>query len=367
MNTKFGYTTGTYAAAAAKAALSKLLDGKVLEKIEITLPDNVKAKIPINSIKKITGSVKCSVIKESIEEADVTHNMEIFAQVSFREDEQIIIDGGVGVGRITKPGLQLPIGQAAINPVPREMIASAIKELTARGVNIIISAPKGEEIASKTTNARLGIMGGISIIGTTGIMKPKSLASFKQTILEQLKFCKVNNFKEVIITPGNISEKAMQTHFRKRFQNHQIVQSGDYLGFTLKHVLKMNLPFLLAGHPGKIAKVLSGHFQTHYSNSPPANKAVIDFLKDKIDSEILKEIKESPTVEGIANILIKCNKGELLNTLAGVIEEKIKNYLKTDLPIPILLFNMSKELIGFSITGSKWINSEHKIELHSDT
>ncbi len=352
----FGYTTGTYATAAAKAALKTLLNTNEVKEIEIALPDRTKAIIEINCITKYKNYIKGSVIKKSVEGADVTNNMEIIAQVSLREDNQIIINGGKGVGRITKPGLQLPVGEAAINPVPRKMISSAIRELTNRGVNVLISVPKGEIIAAQTTNARLGILGGISIIGTTGIMKPKSLSSFKLTIFEQLKFCKKNRFNEIIITPGNISEKGMRIHFRDKFQDQQIVQSGDFLGFTLKHTAKMNLPFILAGHPGKLAKVLSGYFQTHYSNSPPANDNVINLLKNKIEDHILKEIKKSTTVEGIINILRKYNKSELLNNLGSAIENEIQRYLKTNIPIPIILFNMNKEIIGFSRAGEEWIN-----------
>lgn len=355
MTEKFSYTTGTYAAAATKAALKTLLNGDNFEEIDITLPDNIKAKVSINRKNKTQDYARCSVIKKSIEKADVTHNMEIIAQVSFREDNQINIDGGVGVGRITKPGLQLPIGEAAINPVPRKMILSSIRELTDRGINVLISVPNGAEIAAKTTNARLGIIGGISIIGTTGIMKPKSLSSFKQTIFEQLRFCKKNRFKEIIITPGNISEQAMQTHFRDNFQDHQLVQSGDYLGFALKHAYKMKFSIILAGHPGKLAKVLSGHFQTHHLKSPAANKAVLNFFKNKIEYALLNELKESPTVEGMINILQKNDKRELFNDLAETIEKKIQAYLKkTDLPVPTLLFNMNRELIGISKTGKKW-------------
>lgn len=356
MNNKFSYTTGTYAAAAAKAALKKLLGENFLEDVEIKLPANEKTIIPVNYTKKNQDYAECSVTKKSIEEADVTNNMEIIARVSFREDDQIVIDGGEGVGRITKPGLQLPIGEAAINPVPRKMIFSSIRELTHSGVNVLISVPTGEEISAKTTNARLGIIGGISIIGTTGIMKPKSLASFKQTIVEQLRFCKKNRFKEIIITPGNISEQAMQKNFKDKFQDHQIVQSGDYLGFTLKNAYKMKFSIILAGHPGKLAKVLSGHFQTHYTKSPAANKAVLGFLKNKIEDAVLKELKESPTVEGMIEVLQKQNKKELFNNLAETIEKKIQAYLKTDLPVPTLLFNMNRELVGKSNTGAKWVD-----------
>jgi len=358
MAEKFSYTTGTYAAAAAKAALITLLGSRdEIGEVEITLPNGEKALIPVGNVERGENFARCSVVKESVEEADVTHNMEINATVSLRDDGEIIIDGGEGIGRITKKGLQLPVGEAAINPVPRKMITSSLRESTSRGLDVIISAPKGEEIAAATYNSRLGIMGGISIIGTTGIMKPKSLASFKQTILQQLRFSRENGFKEIVITPGNISEEAMMLHFGEKISRDQVVQSGDYLGFTLKHAYEMALPFLLAGHPGKLAKVLTGHFQTHFSKSPPANGAVIQLLTGKVSNEVVSEMEESPTVEGITTVLQEHQRVDLLNDLADAIEERVQEYLQTDKPIPILLFNMHRELIGSSKAGAEWAAS----------
>lgn len=355
MGKRFGYTTGTYAAAAAKAALSTLLNGKDLRKIEIILPRGEKALIPVNSIERSGDSVRCGVVKKSVDRTDVTHNLEVFAQVSFREDDRIVIDGGAGIGRVTKKGLQIPIGEAAINPVPREMIRCSLRELTFRGVDVVITAPKGEDLAAATHNPRLGITGGISIIGTTGIMRPKSLASFKSTILQQLNLCRENGVKEVVITPGNISEEAILRHFGDRVRKDEIVQSGDFLGFTLRHAHRMTLRFILAGHPGKLAKVMGGYFQTHYSKSPQANDFILQFLEGKVGDALLREMRESPTVEGVTSILQRHYRGELLCGIAGAIEERVKRYLKTTSPIPVLLFNMNKELIGFSKKGSEWV------------
>jgi len=355
MEKRFGYTTGTYAAAAAKGALAILLGGKDIKEIGVTLPDGVKAVIPLRLNERTGDYVQCAVIKRSVEETDATHNMEILASVSLREDDSIIIEGGPGIGRITKKGLQLPVGDAAINPVPRKMICSSIRELSSRGVDVRISVPRGEEVAALTCNPRLGIIGGISIIGTTGIMRPKSMPSFKKTILQQLNFCMENGIKEIVITPGNISEDAMLIHFGDRVSKDRIVQSGDFLGFTLSHAYRIGLTFLLAGHPGKLGKVLGGYFQTHYTSSPPANAGVIKLLQDKVSDDVLKEMEESPTVEGITAILIERHYGTMLNGIAEVIEEKVKGYLGTDSCIPVLLFNMKKELIGASEAGMRWI------------
>ncbi|MBI3814024.1 MAG: cobalamin biosynthesis protein CbiD [Nitrospinae bacterium] len=354
MGKEFAYTTGTYATAAAKAALYILLNGKEIKEIEVILPKGEKALISINCIEKFSDGVRCGVVKRSVEKMDATHNLEIFANISLREDNQIVIDGGVGIGRVTKKGLQLPVGEAAINPVPRRMIHYSLRELTSQGVNVVISAPKGEEAAASTYNQRLGIIGGISILGTTGIMSSKSSVSFKETILQHLSFCQKNGIEEIVITPGNISEDAMLDYFGDNIRKEQIVQSGDFLGFTLKHACRMGFKFILSGHPGKLAKVMGGYFQTHYSRSPQANDYVIQFLKGKVSDELIEEMKESPTVEGITAILQQHQKGELLNDIAEAIEERVEEFLKTESPIPILLFNMDKKLIGASKSGLKW-------------
>lgn len=181
------------------------------------------------------------------------------------------------------------------------------------------------------------------------------MPSFKKTILQQLNFCMENGIKEVVITPGNISEDAMLMHFGDRVSKDRIVQSGDFLGFTLSHAYRIGLTFLLAGHPGKLGKVLGGYFQTHYSISPPANAGVIKLLQDRISDDVLREMEESTTVEGITSILIERHYGIMLNDIAEVIEEKVKRYLKTESGVPVLLFNMKKDLIGASKTGMTWI------------
>jgi cobalt-precorrin-5B (C1)-methyltransferase len=354
----YGYTTGTYAAAAAKGALATLLGNADLKEVSVPLPnsDHPPAVIKVTAKKTSPTTAQCSVVKVSVEDNDATNKLTITAMVSLRSDTDIIIDGAAGIGRVTKAGLQLHVGQAAINPVPRKMITAVVRELTSKGVDVIISAPKGIKAAEATYNSRLGIMGGLSIIGTTGIMRAKSAESFKDTIRAQIKFCKKNNFDNIIITPGNISEDAMLARFKDRVAKDHIIQSGDHLGFTLKLAKDAGLTLVLAGHPGKLGKTLNKDFQTHFSKAGPANEAIINLLKRNIPKKIITMMTESPTVEGITGILISNGLAPHLDTLAEAIENEVKIFLTDGADIPTLLFNMDKELIGTSRAGRKWTN-----------
>ncbi|MGI0030787.1 MAG: cobalt-precorrin-5B (C(1))-methyltransferase CbiD, partial [Nitrososphaeraceae archaeon] len=209
-----GYTTGTCAAAATKAALSTLVNGEKLSKVNVSLPKDKQIRIDIAWIKhEGDKAVTAAVIKDGGDDPDVTNGAEVCVTVSLLEtSNKIVIDGGMGVGRVTKPGLGLEIGKAAINPTPLRMINHAIEEILNQkknkryGLSVIISVPKGEEIARKTDNPRLGIIGGISILGTTGIVIPYSTASFAASIRQSIDVSRAMGSDSVILTTGGRSE-----------------------------------------------------------------------------------------------------------------------------------------------------------------
>lgn len=221
-----GYTTGTCAAAATKAALSALVNGEKLVKVNVSLPKDKHIVIDIAWIKyENKKSVTAAVIKDGGDDPDVTNGAEIWSTVSMLEtSNKIIIDGGMGVGRVTKPGLGLEIGKAAINPIPLKMINQAIDEIMGQqqknryGLSIIISVPKGEEIAKKTDNPRLGIIGGISILGTTGIVIPYSTASFAASIRQSIDVSKAMGSDSVILTTGGRSEEFARAIFETQLR-----------------------------------------------------------------------------------------------------------------------------------------------------
>src|SRR2546425_9087244 len=234
-----GYTTGTTATAATKGALYALIE-KPVEQVTVSLPKGRTAMLRIAWTRIDSGKATCAAIKDGGDDPDATHGAEICSTVSFSNNTgQIIVDGGKGVGRVTKPGLGLEMGRAAINPTPKKMLEQAVREvandqLRKHGVNVVISVPKGEEIAKKTDNPRLGILGGISILGTTGIVLPYSTASFAASIRQSLDVVIAMGTDTVVLTTGGRSEDFAKELFGKSLPDHSFVQMGDFAGYAIK-------------------------------------------------------------------------------------------------------------------------------------
>ena len=213
MSLRSGYTTGSCATAAARAATIGLFQGNIPDEVEINTPIGVTLCVKILDKQLSQYTSECSVQKDAGDDPDITHGCKIHARVERNDINTIEIDGGEGVGRITKPGLQVAIGQAAINPVPRRMIEHAVREVVGEGtgVKIIISVPNGKLLAEKTFNFRLGIVGGISIIGTTGIVRPMSEDAFKHSLLCGLDIARGYGYETVVFVPGNIGERSIHS------------------------------------------------------------------------------------------------------------------------------------------------------------
>ena len=236
-----GYTTGTCAAGATKAATYTLLKREKLSRIAVTLPKGQSAHINIAWINDNSeNAVTAAVIKDAGDDPDVTDGAEICSTVSLLEDSMdIIVKGGNGVGIVTKPGLGLEIGKAAINKVPMSMIHQAVIEVigsiqTNYGISVVISVSKGEEIAKKTDNPRLGILGGISILGTTGIVIPYSTSSFAASIRQSIDVSFAMKSFCVVLTTGGRSEDFARELFHDDIPDHSYIQIGDFVGYSIK-------------------------------------------------------------------------------------------------------------------------------------
>lgn len=264
---RLGYTTGSCAAAAAKAAAYMLLTGRRMERAALTTPRGVRLELPVREIRMEPGAVSCAVEKDSGDDPDVTRGTLVFAAVSRTEGTGVTIDGGAGVGRVTKPGLDQPVGAAAINSVPRRMIREGVEEIQALtddhgGLSVVISVPEGEALAKKTFNPRLGIVGGISILGTTGIVEPMSERALVETIRVELRQRRAAGADYALLTPGNYGSDFIREGLG--LDPALVVQCSNFLGDALD--LCRELGFrgaLLAGHIGKLVKVGGGMLNTH--------------------------------------------------------------------------------------------------------
>ncbi|OEF97998.1 cobalt-precorrin-5B (C(1))-methyltransferase CbiD [Desulfuribacillus alkaliarsenatis] len=260
-----GYTTGTCAAAATRAAIERLLGNDVTE-VTITLPNGEQVRIPV-AFAKIEGTTaKAGVIKDAGDDPDVTNNMCIQSEVQLHTggNQEIVITGGEGIGKVTKPGLSVPVGEYAINPVPRQMIMQQAQELLSSGMGatITLSAPEGAKIANKTLNPKLGIIGGISILGTTGIVRPMSEEAYLDSLIPQIHQAIAMGQSVIALTPGGMGEKKLLS---LGVNSDAIVQTSNFIGAMIKECAKHEQirGILLFGHIGKLIKVSAGIFHTH--------------------------------------------------------------------------------------------------------
>lgn len=264
---RMGYTTGSCAAAAAKAAAYMLMTGRRKEKIRIDTPKGIALNLDVLEIRMGENSVSCAIRKDSGDDPDATRGTLVFARVTRTETPGIVIDGGKGIGRVTKPGLDQPVGAAAINSVPRRMIRENLEEVCGLtdyrgGLSAVISVPDGERLAEKTFNPRLGIVGGISILGTTGIVEPMSEQALVDTIRVELRQRRENGADYILLTPGNYGADYIREGIG--IDPEIAVLTSNYIGDSLD--LCRELGFrgaLLIGHIGKLVKIAGGMLNTH--------------------------------------------------------------------------------------------------------
>ncbi|MFA7572456.1 MAG: cobalt-precorrin-5B (C(1))-methyltransferase CbiD [Lutispora sp.] len=256
-----GYTTGSCAAGAAKAAAIMLEKNEIRDYVEIDTPAGIPLRLKVNNQEIHGDGASCSITKDGGDDPDATDGMEIHALVKKREDGLNVIDGGEGIGRIMRKGLFGNVGEAAINPVPRQMIDKEISKVSKSGYDITIYAPKGEEISRKTYNKKIGIEGGISIIGTKGIVYPMSEEALIKTIYLEVDMIEEKFGKDnIILVPGNYGEKVADSFDMKEAR----VKMSNYIGDTILYIYNKGFKSMtLIGHIGKFSKLSIGVFNTH--------------------------------------------------------------------------------------------------------
>ena len=262
-----GYTTGSCAAAASKAAALMLLTQSPVDQVRITTPGGEVLDLEVHDARISSDQARCAVRKDGGDDPDVTTGALIYADVSFSDHEGIVIDGGKGVGRVTKPGLDQPVGNAAINSVPRRMITEGITAVCEAngyrgGLSVVISVPEGETIAKRTFNSSLGILGGISIIGTTGIVEPMSEKALTDTTRVTLSQRKAEGECYALLTPGNYGEEFIRENMEDVMK--KAVQTSNFIGEAIDACGSLGFKgFLLVGHLGKLVKIAGGMLNTH--------------------------------------------------------------------------------------------------------
>ena len=273
-----GWTTGTCASAAAKAAAIWLVEGNPPIDVEVGLPGGTRVSFPVIDIDP-AAPYRCAIEKDAGDDPDCTHRAHLTATVTWAPEgtKRTELRGGGGVGTITKPGLGLPVGAPAINPVPQRMIRAAVAEVTTKPVIVTISVPGGEEMAAKTSNARLGILGGISILGTTGIVKPFSTASYRASVVQQVDVAAAQGSDIIVLATGSRSDDAAQRLYPELDQVC-FVEVGDFSGIALRRAAGAGITRVVwVGMVGKIAKLAAGVMMTHYRRS-------------KVDGELMADI-----------------------------------------------------------------------------
>ncbi|MEN6621233.1 MAG: cobalt-precorrin-5B (C(1))-methyltransferase CbiD [Smithella sp.] len=347
-NLRSGFTTGACAAAAAKAAMMVMLGQEKPAAVSISLPGGENAVIPVECIES-NAYTKAAVIKDAGDDPDITKGVAITVSLSWLEGNDVRFIAGKGVGTVTKPGLSVPPGEPAVNPVPRRMITDAIRSLSDRGVAVTISIPEGEELAKRTFNPRLGIVGGLSIIGTTGRVRPFSCSAVRESIRCLIEVAAANCLARPVMVPGHIGTRSAKRLLN--VQEEDIIEVSNEWGFALDVVKEHGFEkILVLGHPGKLAKLAQGEWDTHSSRSPSALPCVAK-LAGELTGFACTDI---PTVEGIFSALTPENKRILGDKLAGVVSDAVRARLDNDIPVSVVLVDMKGNLLGQKGDLSPW-------------
>lgn len=302
-----GFTTGACAAAAAKAATRCLVGQRELTDIETALPNGMRVTFRLNRCEQRDSRAVCSVVKDAGDDPDCTHGAELVAEVELRQKPGIEIRGGPGVATVTKPGLGLLVGGPAVNPVPRrnitEMVEEELRCSPYLGAVVTLSVPGGEEMAKQTTNARLGLVGGISILGTTGIVRPYSTAAFKASVVQAIDVARELGHGELVLTTGGKSEVyAMRLH--SHLPEEAFIQMGDFVGLALRHCVRRGVRRAnIVGMIGKLSKMADGKMQTHAAGSE-VNMDLLASLGAELGAgeEIQSEIRRANTARHVLEI-----------------------------------------------------------------
>ena len=348
-----GYTTGTCAAAASKAATAMLFSKEIMSSVSITTPNQTDLVIDVLNPQFSDNAASCSIEKDSGDDPDITNGILVSSKVTLCPDSpDIIIEGGKGVGKVTKPGLDQAVGMSAINSVPRKMIKDSLNELAKEynytgGFHVVISVPKGEEIAKKTFNPELGIVDGISILGTTGIVEPMSAKALADSLRLEISVISAEGNESILIFLGNFGKKFTEEDLN--LLTKPGVMCSNLIDVALDSSVEYGFKnILLIGHIGKFVKLGIGMFNTHSHNGDGRIETLLSCaLEAGASLEILREIQKCVTTNAVLDILYE--NGLLDSTmeiLNGRIQHNIDRRIPSDINIGFICFTNTGEYSG---------------------
>lgn len=341
-----GFTTGACAAAGVKAALIYESCGEIVDEVEITALDGTVLKIPVAKVEVLDGKICVEVVKDSGDDPDITNGVSIFTTVKKIDDNEIIFRAGIGVGTVTKAGLQIPAGEPAINKGPRQLICNVAAEFNVRGLEVEISVPAGVELAKKTLNPILGVEGGISIIGTTGVLRPMSEEAFKNSLVPQIDVAVAAGFTTLIFVPGKIGEVAAQN---LGYNPQAIIQTSNFIGHMLDAAVDRNVEkIILCGHIGKLVKVAAGIFHTHnrVADGRLETLAAYCAAEGMIAVEVQK-ILDATTTEVATEIIAANNLNRVYKKIAARASYRAERYTFNKIHVETILLNYAGEILNY--------------------
>lgn len=355
-----GFTSGACAAAGVKAALFFSRGVKSIESVEIFALDGTRLKIPIENVSEVEDGIRVEVVKDSGDDPDVTNGVSIFTTVrKIPAGSGIVFRAGEGVGIVTRAGLQIPVGEPAINPKPRELIRTVAAEFDESDLEVTISIPNGSELAKNTLNHTLGIEGGLSILGTTGVLRPMSEDAFKNSLVPRISIALAAGFKTQVFVPGKIGE-----NLAKKFHLHMdaVVETSNFIGFMLDQAVDLGIEkVLILGHIGKLAKIAAGSFHTHNRIADGRLETIAAFAgAGGMNSEGIQKILDSINTEEAVEIVRKHNLESIFNTIAERASLRASRYVFGKIEIGTCMANFAGEILGIDQTARKIMEELHE-------
>ncbi|MEF8788457.1 MAG: cobalt-precorrin-5B (C(1))-methyltransferase CbiD [Planctomycetota bacterium] len=344
-----GYTTGTCAAAAARAAVLRLCRGEEPGSVEVALPGGETAELPVKSVSAERDTARAAVEKDAGDDPDITDGVQVVVEAEKSGDSKLDFRAGEGVGVVCREGLQVSPGEPAINPVPRRMIADAVRDITEDGLELTVSIPGGEELAQETFNPRVGVEGGLSVLGTTGRVRPFSCPALRQSITCLLDAAEADGHSRPVLVPGHVGSRAAEKHLSA--PEAAVIEVSNEWGHALDRAAERSFRGLMvAGHPGKLAKLAAGDWNTHSSRSGSAVPVVRQLAGEAASGAPA----DCGTTEELFSSLSPADRKTAGNRTAQAVRDVVRERTNRRMEIAVFLTDMQGEVLGSAGDVETW-------------